>query len=87
MRGDIDVSIYTHHLTGCAIGLSEHSTKRKDVERRLRDDGWIIDRHGPGDHVQYRHPLRPGRVTIDTGVRDIPRGTLRSVYRQAGWDW
>ena len=25
------------------MGLSDHSMKRKDVERRLRDDGWIID--------------------------------------------
>ena len=69
------------------MGLSEHSTKRKDVERRLREEGWVIDRHGPGDHVQYRHPDRSGRVTIDTGVREIPRGTLRSIYRQAGWEW
>ncbi len=69
------------------MGLSEHSTKRKDVERRLREEGWVIDRHGLGDHAQYRHPDRAGRVTIDTGVREIPRGTLRSIYRQAGWEW
>lgn len=69
------------------MGLSEHSTKRKDVERRLREEGWVIDRHGPGDHVQYWHPDRSGRVTIDTGVREVPRGTLRSIYRQAGWEW
>jgi len=42
---------------------------------------------GPGDHVQYRHPMKPGRVTLDNGAREIPTGTLRSIYRQAGWEW
>ncbi|MGF9693139.1 type II toxin-antitoxin system HicA family toxin [Rhizobium sp. 0TCS1.26] len=45
------------------------------------------ERYGPGDHVQYVHPGRPGKVTLDMGVREVPTGTLRSIYRQAGWDW
>jgi predicted RNA binding protein YcfA (HicA-like mRNA interferase family) len=69
------------------MGLSENSRKRIDVESRLRAEGWAIVRKGPGDHVQYKHPDKTGRVTIDVGERDIPRGTLRSIYRQAGWDW
>lgn len=69
------------------MGRAEHSNKRKDVEKRLRADGWRITRKGPGDHVQYTHPDRPGRVTIDTGPSDIPTGTLRSIYKQAGWTW
>jgi predicted RNA binding protein YcfA (HicA-like mRNA interferase family) len=44
-------------------------------------------RVGPGDHVQYCHPDRAGRVTIDRGAREFPTGTLRSIYRQAGWEW
>jgi predicted RNA binding protein YcfA (HicA-like mRNA interferase family) len=59
----------------------------KEVLRRLEAEGWTLKRKGPGDHVQYTHPDRPGRVTVDTGVREIPTGTLRSVFRQAGWDW
>ena len=47
----------------------------------------IIVRVGPGDHVQYRHPEKPGRVTIDRGAREFPTGTLRSIFRQAGWEW
>ncbi|TAK49798.1 MAG: type II toxin-antitoxin system HicA family toxin [Xanthobacteraceae bacterium] len=27
------------------------------------------------------------RVTVDMGAREIPTGTLRSIYRQAGWEW
>ena len=69
------------------MGRSRHPFDRKDVEVRLREEGWRIERKGPGDHVQYKHPTRPGRVTIDEGTREIPVGTLRSIFRQAGWDW
>lgn len=69
------------------MGRSEHSNRRRDIEARLRAEGWVIVRTGPGDHVQYKHPQRPGRVTIDTGSREIPAGTLRSIFGQAGWDW
>jgi predicted RNA binding protein YcfA (HicA-like mRNA interferase family) len=57
----------------------------KDAQRRLLNEGWFIARTGPGDHVQMKHPTKPGRVTLDMGVREIPIGTLRSVFRQAGW--
>ena len=69
------------------MGRSQHSNKRRDIEQRLRAEGWQIVRKGPGDHVQYKHPNRPGRVTIDTGTSDIPTGTLKSIYTQAGWEW
>jgi predicted RNA binding protein YcfA (HicA-like mRNA interferase family) len=59
----------------------------RDVQRRLLDEGWRVKRRGPGDHVQFDHPTRPGKVTLDVGVRDIPKGTLRSIFRQAGWKW
>jgi predicted RNA binding protein YcfA (HicA-like mRNA interferase family) len=55
------------------------------VIRRLIADGWA-ERPGKGDHrnfVKTRH----GVVTIDTGVREIPIGTLRNIYRIAGWKW
>jgi len=59
----------------------------KELVRRLRADGWIEKRKGPGDHVQFTHPSKPGRVTVDMGSRDIPMGTLKSIYRMAGWKW
>ena len=61
--------------------------KPKDAIKRLKAEGWTVKRKGPGDHVQYTHPNKPGKVTIDTGAREIPTGTLRSVFKQAGWEW
>ena len=37
-----------------------------------------------GSHFQFRHPSKPGRVTVPHPKRDIPTGTLRSIEKQAG---
>jgi predicted RNA binding protein YcfA (HicA-like mRNA interferase family) len=59
----------------------------REVVRRLKQEGWIVRRKGPGDHVQFVHPSRPGKVTVDMGAREFPLDTLRSIFRQAGWEW
>jgi predicted RNA binding protein YcfA (HicA-like mRNA interferase family) len=69
------------------MSRQDHSANTRDVLAKLRADGWKEARRGPGDHVQYKHPTKPGRVTIDTGAREQTTGTLRSIYRQAGWEW
>ena len=61
--------------------------KPREIGGLLRDDGWVIKRKGPGDHVQWAHPEKPGKVTLDMGSAEIPTGTLRSIFKQAGWDW
>ncbi|MGB9752083.1 MAG: toxin HicA [Roseiflexus castenholzii] len=40
-----------------------------------------------GSHHHYKHPNKPGRVTIPHPKKDLPVGTLKSIYRQAGWFW
>jgi predicted RNA binding protein YcfA (HicA-like mRNA interferase family) len=69
------------------MGTKRSPMTPREIDRRLRRDGWTIKRKGPGDHVQYSHPEKPGKVTVDSGVPEIPTGTLRSIYRQAGWEW
>ncbi|MCD4708461.1 MAG: type II toxin-antitoxin system HicA family toxin [Candidatus Sabulitectum sp.] len=58
----------------------------RDVIRRLKRDGWVLH-HVKGDHHQFKHPKKPGKVTVPHPKRDFPVGTLRSIYRQAGWEW
>ena len=50
----------------------------------LEKDGW---RHvaTKGDHFQFKHPNRPGRVTVPHPNKDIKKGTVMSIYSQAGW--
>lgn len=56
----------------------------KQVIRRLESEGWYLVRV-KGSHHQFRHPLKPGRVTVKHPDNDIPRGTLHSISKQAGW--
>lgn len=57
--------------------------KSQDIISALRADGWeqVAQK---GSHVQFKHPLKPSRVTVPHPKKDIPLGTLRSIEKQAG---
>jgi predicted RNA binding protein YcfA (HicA-like mRNA interferase family) len=58
----------------------------RNVIKRLKRDGWQLVRT-KGDHHVFAHPDRHYPVVVPHPVKDIPIGTLRSIFRQAGWDW
>ena len=58
----------------------------REVIRMLKDDGWILVRT-TGDHHHFTHATKRGVVTVTHPRKDIGIKTLRSIYRQAGWDW
>ena len=58
--------------------------KVTDAIRLVERDGW---RHvnTRGSHRHFRHPVKPGKVTIPCHPRDdLPTGTWLSILRQAG---
>lgn len=59
------------------------SYSSREVIRILKDDGWY-EINCEGDHHQFKHPAKPGKVTVTHLVKDIPRRTLDSIARQAG---
>ena len=62
--------------------MDKHTDSRK-VIKGLEADGWFeVGRKG--SNVQFKHPNRPGRVTVPHPRKDIPAGTLRSIEKQAG---
>ena len=60
----------------------------REVEKRLRQDGFEFS-HARGSHYHYKHPDGPRVVVPWPGRRsgELAIGTLRNIYRQAGWDW
>ena len=56
----------------------------KQVIKQLEADGWYLVRV-KGSHHQFKHPSRPGLVTVKHPDSDIPAGTLHSIKKQAGW--
>jgi predicted RNA binding protein YcfA (HicA-like mRNA interferase family) len=58
--------------------------KVRDVVKMLEEDGWYLDRTR-GSHRQYKHPAKPGLVTLPGKPGDdLATGTLSSVRKQAG---
>ena len=56
----------------------------KQVIQKLEEDGWILARV-KGSHHQFKHPAKPGLVTVKHPDKDIPAGTLHNIKKQAGW--
>ncbi|MDI6624081.1 MAG: type II toxin-antitoxin system HicA family toxin [Brevundimonas sp.] len=57
--------------------------KSGDVIGVLEADGWTRVAQ-KGSHVQFKHPTKPGRVTVPHPKRDLQIGTLKSIERQSG---
>jgi predicted RNA binding protein YcfA (HicA-like mRNA interferase family) len=64
------------------MGVYKYIMKAQDIIKALKSDGWkqVAQK---GSHVQFKHPTKPGRVTVPHPKKDVPIGTLRSVERQA----
>ena len=57
--------------------------KVREVIKLIEDDGWYLVRIR-GSHRQFRHPSKPGVVTVSGNLgKDMPPGTLNSVLKQA----
>jgi predicted RNA binding protein YcfA (HicA-like mRNA interferase family) len=55
----------------------------REVIKRLKADGWFEVAQA-GSHKQFKHPVKPGRVTVVYPQKDVPGGTLRSIEKQSG---
>jgi len=56
----------------------------RKLKKLLEADGWyeVATR---GSHVQFKHDDKPGRVTLPHPKKDLKEGTVKSIYKQAGW--
>jgi predicted RNA binding protein YcfA (HicA-like mRNA interferase family) len=57
--------------------------RSRDVIRKLIEDGWQEVRQ-TGSHKHFRHPVKPGTVTVPHPEADLAIGTLKSIERQSG---
>ena len=59
------------------------SYSSRDVLRMLLADGWF-EVNCVGDHHQFKHPTKPGRVTVRYPVKDMGVRDLKSIEKQSG---
>lgn len=57
--------------------------KVREAIRLIERDGWFLVATR-GSHRQYKHPAKPGRVTVaGKPADDLAPGTLNSILKQA----
>jgi predicted RNA binding protein YcfA (HicA-like mRNA interferase family) len=54
----------------------------REMLKLLRDDGWCVYEQN-GSHIQLKHPVKTGRVTVPNHKGDLKKGTLHSILKQA----
>ena len=58
------------------------SYSSRDVLKMLLDDGWYeVD--CVGDHHQFKHPTKRGKVTVRHPVKDLSIRDLKSIEKQS----
>lgn len=55
----------------------------RELEKTILNDGWYLV-NVSGSHYQYKHPSKPGKVTIPNHRGDIPLRVANSILKQAG---
>jgi predicted RNA binding protein YcfA (HicA-like mRNA interferase family) len=73
------------------VSPQHHKSKlpsSKDIEAVLLKDGFLPKKCSSGSHQSYIKKI-PGQLTrvvvVQLNRKEIPRGTLSSILRQAGW--
>ncbi|MDR3303858.1 MAG: type II toxin-antitoxin system HicA family toxin [Treponema sp.] len=49
----------------------------------VEDGGWQLV-EVTGSHHHFKHPTKPGKVTIPHPQKDVPIGTAKNILIQAG---
>jgi predicted RNA binding protein YcfA (HicA-like mRNA interferase family) len=57
----------------------------RDIVRRLLQEGFE-EASVSGSHHKFVHRQLRKRVIVPHPKRDLPTGTVRAIYRDAGWE-
>ncbi len=54
-----------------------------DIVKLLEADGWML-RSVRGSHHVFRHPVKPGHVSVPHPKKDLGAGLVHKLLKQAG---
>lgn len=57
--------------------------RAREIEKIIMQDGWYFTKQ-VGSHRHYKHPTKPGKVTIPIHTGDLDKRTVESILKQAG---
>ena len=67
------------------VGMGK-SYSSKEIIRQLKNDGWFQD-SVEGDHYQFRHYEKKGKVTVQHPKKDLSKYVVASIARQSGLEF
>jgi predicted RNA binding protein YcfA (HicA-like mRNA interferase family) len=57
--------------------------RAREVIKMLHDDGWYYV-GATGSHKHYKHPTKPGKITVPDHPGDLDKKTVKTIREQAG---
>lgn len=57
--------------------------KSSELIKELEADGWTLDRI-KGSHHHFRHPSKTGTITAPHPKKDLKKGLVQGIRKQAG---
>ena len=57
----------------------------REIIKIITNDGWFLV-NTTGDHHQFKHPVKKGKLTVPHPNKDLKIRTVRSIFKQAGID-
>ncbi len=54
------------------------------IIKKLQADGWYRVKGGKGDHENFKHPTKKGKITVPHPVKDVNIKTLISIEKASG---
>jgi predicted RNA binding protein YcfA (HicA-like mRNA interferase family) len=60
-----------------------HIMNSKEIIKLLLKEGWF-QVATKGSHIQFKHNNKKGRVTVPHPKKEMPKGTVNSILKQAG---
>jgi len=55
----------------------------REIIKRLESDGWFKVKT-VGDHWQFKHPTKKGKVTVTHPKKDLATWLIKSIEKQSG---
>lgn len=60
-----------------------HTVQSRELIKLLQADDWHLQRTR-GSHNQFVHPTRSGTVTVPPPKKDLGKGLVQAIRKQAG---
>ena len=60
--------------------------RSSEIIKILKKDGCFVH-NIRGSHHQFKHATKTGKVTVPHAKSDLPIGTAKNIFKQAGINW